>query len=72
MPAQLFQFAIFRPEIVTPFADAMRLIDCDLRNFPVQRPFQKGVEHQAFRRHVKQLVLATMKPAQPRDRFISI
>ncbi len=72
MSPQLFQFAVFRPEIVTPFTDAMRLVDRDLRNVPVQRPFQKGIEHQAFRRDIKQPVLATMKLAQPRDRLISI
>src|SRR5205814_4408722 len=72
MSPQLFQFAIFRPEIMTPFTDAMRLVDRALRNVPIERTLQKRVEHQAFWRDVKQLVLATMKPAQPRDRFNSI
>lgn len=49
----------------------MRLVDRDVRDVPVQRPFQKGVEHQAFWRDVKQLVLATMKSAQPLDCFMS-
>ena len=36
---QFFQLAIFRPKIVTPFADAMRFINRDLRDIPIQRAF---------------------------------
>ena len=34
MAPQLFQFAIFGPEIVAPFADAMRFVDGDERGIP--------------------------------------
>jgi hypothetical protein len=69
---QLFQFAIFRPEIVAPLANAVCLVNRDVRDVPVQRAFQKRFEHQALRRHVKHPVLAAVQSAQSRDRFISI
>ena len=41
MSSQFLELAIFRPKIVAPLADAMRLVDCDLRNVPVQRALKK-------------------------------
>ena len=63
MSAQLLQLAIFRPEIVSPFADAMRFVDRDLRDVPVQRALQKSVEHQPLRREVEHPVLTTIQSA---------
>ena len=40
--SQLLKLAIFRPEIVAPFADAMRFVDGELGNVPVKRAFQEA------------------------------
>ncbi len=69
---QFFQLTIFRAEIVTPFADAMRFIDCDLRDVPVERAFQKRLQHQSFWRDVKHTVFATVKAAPARGCFLPI
>ena len=72
MFSQLFQLTIFRPEIVTPFADAVRFVDCKLRNIPVESAFQKRVQHQPLRCDVEQSILAAMQAAPARLCFFSI
>ena len=57
---------------MTPFTDAMRFVDRDLRDVPIQRALQKSVEHQPLRRDVKQAIFATIQSAQPLNRFMSI
>ncbi|CAN5617105.1 hypothetical protein BH20VER1_BH20VER1_25070 [soil metagenome] len=61
--AQFLQLTILGPEIVTPFADAMRLIDGDLRDVPVGGLFKKALQHEPLRRHVEQAELAVVQAA---------
>ena len=63
MRPQFFELAIFRPEIVAPFADAMRLVDGELRDVPIHRALQKRIEHQPLRCDVKHTVFTAMQPA---------
>ena len=53
MRSQLFELAIFRPEIVSPLANTMRFVDRDLCNVPIERALQKRIEHQPLRRDVE-------------------
>src|SRR5580693_7558790 len=53
MRSQFLELAIFRPEIVAPFADAMCLVDGELRDVPIYRTLQKRIEHQPLRCDVK-------------------
>src|SRR5947208_14746501 len=57
MRPQFLELAIFRPEIVAPFADAMRFVDGKLRDVPIHRALQKRIEHQPLRCDVKHPVL---------------
>ena len=66
MRAQFLELTIFGPEIVTPFADAMCLVDGELRDVPVHCALQERAEHQPLRRHVKHPVLTAMQPAPAR------
>jgi len=52
------------PKIVTPFTDAMRFVDCDLRDVPIQRALEKSIEHQPLWRDVKQAIFATIQSPQ--------
>ena len=72
MFSQFFQLAVLRAKVVAPLADAMRFVDGDLRDFPSRRLVKKRLQHQPLRRDVEQAILAAMKPAQARDRFMSI
>ena len=66
MRPQFLELAIFRPEIMAPFADAMRLVYGELRDVPVHRALQKRIEHQPLRRDVKHAVFTAMQSAPAR------
>ena len=70
MFAQIGQLPVFRAKIVTPFADAMSLVDRDLGDVPLSRCRKKSVEHESFRRDVEQTIFATMEPAEARLGFV--
>jgi hypothetical protein len=72
MRPQFFELAIFRPEIVSPFADTVRLVDGELRDVPVQCALQKRIEHQPLRRDVKHPVIAVMQPAPARHSVLPV
>ncbi len=55
------QLAIFRPEIVAPFADAMRFVDRDLRDFPLFHLLDERLEHESLRRDVEEAELAVVQ-----------
>ncbi len=63
---QFLKLAILRSEIVAPFADAMRFVDGELRNVPVKRALEEGVQHQPFRCDVEHSILAAMQAAPSR------
>ena len=70
MRAQIGNLAVFRPEIVAPFADAMRLVNGDQAHVPALQIRQEAGEHQALRRGVQQAVLAPVQAAQPPAGFL--
>src|SRR6266545_2571707 len=72
MRPQFLELAIFRPEIVAPFADAMRFVDGELRDVPIHRALQKRIEHQPLRCDVKHPVLTPMQPAPAGRSFVPI
>src|SRR5207249_2105738 len=72
MRPQFLELAIFRPEIMAPFADAMRLVYGELRDVPVHRALQKRIEHQPLRRDVKHTILAAMQPAPARYSALAV
>ena len=72
MRPQFLKLAIFRPEIMAPLADAMRLVDGELGDIPVYRALQKRIEHQALRRDVKHAVLAAMQTSPARHSALAI
>ena len=70
MAAQFSELAVFRPEIMAPFTDAVGLIHGDEAGLPPFQILDESAEHQAFGRHVEQPVLSLVQPAQPFPRFI--
>src|SRR6266545_7743103 len=72
MRPQFLELAVLRPEIVAPFADAMRFVDGELRDVPIKRALQKSFQHQTFRRDVEQSILAAMQTAPARLCLFSI
>ena len=49
------EFTIFRPELVAPLADAMRLINRDQRDVLALQPFHRPRRQQPLRRDVEQI-----------------
>ena len=62
--ANLTELPVLRPEIMSPFADAMRLIHRQRHRFPLAQTRQKIRHHQPLRRHIQQLVPSLIKSAQ--------
>ena len=54
---------VFGPEVVPPFADAVRLVDRDQRDRDVAEETAEALEHQPLRGHVDERVLASGQPA---------
>ena len=69
MIAQRRELAVFRAEIVAPFADAMRFVNGDEADVPALQVLQHPGEHQAFGGGIKQLVLAVVEAAQALSAF---
>ena len=63
--AQLGKLAVFGPEIMAPFADAMGFVHGDEIRLPVPQIFQEPRKHQPFGRHVEEPKFAVMQPAKP-------
>jgi hypothetical protein len=61
---QLRELAVFRAEIVAPFADAMRLVHGDEPHIPARQVIEEAGQHQPFRRGVEQAELAVVQTAQ--------
>ena len=64
--AQRGDLPVFRPEVVSPLADAMRLVNCELADVPFLQIVEKAGQHQPLGRDVEQPELAGMQPAQTR------
>src|SRR6266516_2689324 len=60
------QLPVFRPEIVSPLADAMRFVNGEQVYVPALQVFDNTGQHQSLRRNVKQTKLALVQPAQAR------
>ena len=56
--AHLAQTPVFRTEVVTPFADAMRLVDRESLHPPLRQLGQKIRQHEPLRREIKEPVFA--------------
>ena len=69
MFAQRGKLAVFRAEIVAPFADAMRFVNREQIHVPLFQIVEKPGQHQPFRRDVKQPEFAVVQAAQARTRF---
>ena len=63
--AHLGNAQVARPEIVTPFADAVRLVDGEQRNAESLQSFRRAPHVEALRRDVEQLELAALDARQP-------
>ena len=70
MLAQFGKLAVFGPEIVAPFADAMRFIHRDEADLPPLQIAEKTGEHEPFRRDVEEAVFAIVQAAQAGARFV--
>ena len=57
--------AILRPEIVSPFADAVGFVDRDAEKVPSLQTGEKAGKNEAFRRDVQQAVFAAIEPVEP-------
>ena len=68
--AQRGELAVFRTEVVPPFADAVRFIDGDLRHLPLAQIVEKARQHQPLGGGVEQLVLPLPQAAQASARVI--
>ena len=55
---------------MTPFADAMRLVNGEQVHVPLLQIGQKPGKHQPLRRDVEQAELAVVDAAQARPRFV--
>ena len=62
--AQFSNLPIFRSEIMSPFADAMRLINCEKVDLPLFQILQKPGEHQALRGNIEEPKFPGMQSAQ--------
>src|SRR5437868_1380517 len=69
MLTQRGELAIFRTEIVAPFADAMRLVDCEQIDRPRLQTVEKAREHQPFGSDIEQMKLAVVQTAKSGARF---
>ena len=67
--AQRRKLPVFRAEIVSPFADAMRLVNGEEVDVPFLQIFEKAGQHQPLRRDVEQPEFAVVQSAQARTRF---
>ena len=70
--AELGNLAVFRPEIMTPFADAMGFVDGDGFGLPLGEPFEHPIEHQSLGRDVEQSIVAIVQTRQTAAGFVSI
>ena len=66
---QLRDLAVFRPEIVPPLADAMRLVHGQQAHVPALQIREEPRQHQPLRRDIEQAELAIVQAAQPRPRL---
>ena len=64
--AEVAELSIFRPEIMAPLGNAVRLIDGEQGNLTDQQTVQEILAHQPLRRDVEQLQPALMKLPQDR------
>src|SRR5258706_9186312 len=69
---QLSQLPVLWPEIVSPFADAVRFVDGEELDVPRLQVGKKSREHQPLRRDVKQPEFAVVQPTQTSARFASV
>ena len=57
---------------MTPFTDAVRFVDRDLGNIPVERALQKGFHHQPLGRDVEQTKFIAMESTESCARFVCV
>ena len=55
---QRIELAVLRPEVVAPFADAVRLVDGDEAHVPAQQRVEEAGHHYALRRDVQDAIFA--------------
>ena len=60
------ELPVLGPEVVAPFADAMRLVDRDQVDVPALQLGEEAGEHQPLGRDVEEPEFAVAKAAQPR------
>src|ERR1035438_7292599 len=67
--SQFRNLAVFRTEIMAPFADAMRLVNGDKLDVPFLQVAQKSRKNQALRCDVEQTEFAVVQTTQPFTAF---
>ncbi len=70
--AKLGKLPIFRPKVVAPFADAMRLVDRDQIDLPLSQVSKKARQHCPLRSHIQQAKRAIAQAQHPRGSFIRL
>ena len=68
--SQLGNLAVFGTKIVSPFADAMRLVNRNELHIPFLQIGKKTGKHQSLRRDVEQFIFAVVQTAQTFSRFL--
>ena len=58
MRAQFAQLPVFRPELVAPFGDAVRFVNCEERNRHAAQPANRVFPRKTLRREIDQTILA--------------
>ena len=61
---------VFRPEVMPPLADAMRLVHGKERDRDLVQPLERAIQRQALRRDIEQLQPPAMQVAQHRPRLV--
>ena len=70
--AQLREPPVFRPEIVTPFADAVGLIDGDGRHIPAKEILDESVRHDPLRGCVEEFDFPPGKRGPPEPGLLAL
>jgi hypothetical protein len=70
--AEVAEFAVLWPKIMTPFRDAVSFIDSDSAQIPLFQFLYKGADEQAFGRHVEEADSSLVKVAPSSPAFVAL